>query len=142
MTININDLTLGQINKLKGLFDGENPTNTSSETNLENPTNTSLAELANKYELKTTETNFVIGKNYLIRTVTMIQVGKLVKVNTQELVLQKAGWIADTGKFSECLGKGKISEIEMFPAQCDVIVGRGALIDACEWINELPTETK
>lgn len=77
-----------------------------------------------------------IGENYLIRTVTMIQTGRLVSVTEHELVIEDAAWIADTGRFSDALATGDFSEVEPFPAG-RVIVGRGAVIDAVQ-INSLP----
>lgn len=74
-----------------------------------------------------------IGKIYLIRTVTMINVGRLVDVTAQELVLEDAAWIADTGRFSEMMaGEIEPNEVEPFP-DGRVIIGRGALIDAAEY---------
>ena len=73
-----------------------------------------------------------IGKWYLIRTVTMIDCGRLASVSDKELVLEDATWIADTGRFSDCLqDPGTINEAE--PYKNDCIVGRGAIIDATEW---------
>ena len=83
---------------------------------------------------------YQIGKNYLIRTVTMIQTGKLVAVTNQELVLEEASWIADTGRFSECLKNGTFNEVEPFPGK--VIVGRGSVIDATEFNHQLPRSLK
>ena len=91
-------------------------------------------------ELTGEESVWEIGKNYLIRTVTMIQLGKLKKVTDKELVLSEACWVADTGRFNEALEKGTLKEVEMF--QRDVIVGRGGIIDATEWIIDLPKTTK
>jgi hypothetical protein len=72
-----------------------------------------------------------IGKPYLIRTVTMIQHGILVDVTDKELVLSQAAWIADTGRFSDFVnGKIEPDEVEPFPQDKIVIVGRGALVDA------------
>lgn len=101
--MNIDDLTLGQIKHIKGLCSGESP--------------------SHPYE---------VGRNYFIRTVTMIQVGKLVDVTPQELVLEEAAWIADTGRFNEALKSGTFSEVEPFP-DGKVIIGRGAIIDACRF---------
>ena len=70
-----------------------------------------------------------IGKPYLIRTVTMIQTGRLVQVTAQELVLEDACWIPDTGRFSDTLKSLEFSEMEPFP-DGPVIVGRGSVIDA------------
>ncbi len=72
-----------------------------------------------------------LGEQYLIRTVTMIQHGTLVDVTEHELVLVNAAWIADTGRFASFLaGKCKPNEVEPFPANEPVIVGRGSIIDA------------
>jgi hypothetical protein len=70
-----------------------------------------------------------IGQIYLIRTVTMIDTGKLVAVNDQELVLEDAAWIADTGRFADAIKASKFKEVEPFP-DGRVIIGRGAIIDA------------
>jgi hypothetical protein len=85
---------------------------------------------------------YILGKKYAIRTVTMAYVGQLVSVTDKELVLVKASWIADTGRFSEFVAGGEANEIEPFPPERLVIVGRGALIDAVEWSGELPKEKK
>ena len=73
-----------------------------------------------------------VGKQYLIRTVTMIQHGTLVMVTDHELVLEKAAWIADTGRFADFLMGKEPNEVEPFPQDRQVIVGRGAVIDAVE----------
>lgn len=83
-----------------------------------------------------------VGKNYFIRTVTHHLTGRLVKVTAKELVLENAAWIADDGRFHDALKTGKLSEVEPFPQDCQVIVGRGALIDAVVWKHALPTEQK
>lgn len=81
-----------------------------------------------------------IGKNYLIRTVTMIDTGKLVAVGPQELVLESAAWIADTGRFTGALQTVTFSEVELFP-EGKLILGRGSVIDAIQ-IPKLPREQK
>lgn len=84
---------------------------------------------------------YKIGANYLIRTVTMIQTGRLVAVTNQELVLEDACWIPDTGRFNEALKNGIFNETEPFP-DGRVIVGRGAVIDAAEFNHKLPRGVK
>lgn len=81
-----------------------------------------------------------IGACYLIRTVTMIDTGRLVAVGEHELVLEDAAWIADSGRFSEVLLSYNFSEVEPFP-DGQVIIGRGAIIDAVE-IKTLPRQKK
>lgn len=100
--MNIDTMTIGEMKELARMF-----TNTKPEDN----------------------SHWVIGKAYLIRTVTMIQTGRLVKVTDKELVLEEAAWIADTGRFSDALVTLNFNEVEPFPDGL-VIVGRGAIIDA------------
>ena len=66
----------------------------------------------------------------------MIDTGKVVEVNEHEVVLENAAWIADTGRFADCLKTGNYNEVEPFP-DGQVIVGRGAIIDAVR-IEKLP----
>jgi hypothetical protein len=73
-----------------------------------------------------------IGKPYLIRTVTMTIHGVLVDVTPQELVFMDAAWIADTGRFSDFVKGGQPNEVEPFPRNKEVIVGRGSLVDAIQ----------
>lgn len=85
---------------------------------------------------------YEVNKNYFIRTVTHHLTGKLVKVTSKELVLEQAAWIADDGRFYDALKTGKLNEVEPFPQDVQVIVGRGALIDAVIWKHALPAEQK
>ena len=79
---------------------------------------------------------YKIGASYLVRTVTNYFSGCLIAVYEHELVLTKAAWIADTGRFSEALKTGVMSEVEPIPG--DVIIGRGAIVDVCEWPKGKP----
>jgi len=83
---------------------------------------------------------YVIGEVYLVRTVTMIDTGRVVRVTPQEIVLEDAAWIADTGRFSDAIEKVEFDEVEPFPAG-QVIIGRGAIIDACQ-IKKAPRKQK
>lgn len=83
-----------------------------------------------------------IGKNYFIRTVTMSLTGKLVFVGDKEIVLEDAAWIADTGRFANALKKGVFDEVEPFPKNRRVGIGRGSIVDFVEWEHRLPCEQK
>lgn len=85
---------------------------------------------------------FEIGKNYLIRTATHIDVGQVVAVGPTEIVMINASWIADTGRYHNALMEGTLSEVEPYPPGQQVIIGRGALIDATQWNHPLPREQK
>lgn len=99
----INDLTIGDAKKLAAMFSQQ----------------------------QSSDDHWKIGKVYLIRTVTMIDTGRLVSVTPQELVLEDAAWIADTGRFSDAVKAAAFNETEPFP-DGQVIVGRGGIIDAVE----------
>lgn len=79
-----------------------------------------------------------VGEKYFIRTVTHHYTGELVAVFDGELVLKDAAWIADSGRFADALKSGNLSEVEPFP-QGEVVIGRGAIVDASIWNHTLPT---
>lgn len=83
---------------------------------------------------------YKVGENYLVRTVTMIQLGKLESVHDSEIILSSASWVADTGRFYDALKTGKLNEVEPFTN--DVIIGRGAIVDATIWTHSLPRDQK
>ena len=112
--MNLNDLTIGHAKELAAVFGGKGSGNVAGP--------------------------WVIGTNYLIRTVTMIQTGLLVAVTEHELMLEDAAWVADTGRFHDALKTGDLNEVEPFIRP--VIVGRGAIVDATEWVHELPKTQK
>lgn len=114
--MNLEDLTIREARQLASMFQGATPAN---------------IDCACPWQ---------IGKNYLIRTVTMIQTGRLVQVTDHELVLEDAAWIADTGRWSSAIKSCTFSEVEPFPSG-RVMVGRASLIDACE-IATLPRDVK
>ena len=101
-----------------------------------------LRELSNLFGnvSKPDNSAWKIGESYLIRTVTMIDTGKLVAVTEHELVLEEAAWIADTGRFSDALLSHEFSEVEPFPTG-QVIIGRGSIVDAVK-ISKLPRVKK
>ena len=112
--MNIEELTIGEARKLASIFNDKSIS--------DNP--------------------YKIGGDYLIRTVTMIDTGKIVGITEHEIVLESAAWIADTGRFSEALaGEIKFSEIEPFP-EGQVIVGRASVIDAVQIKFPLPRSKK
>jgi hypothetical protein len=81
---------------------------------------------------------FEIGQTYLIRTVTMIDTGRVVQVTPQWLILEDAAWIADTGRFADAIEKAEFNEVEPLPDGC---IGIGAIIDFCK-ITKAPRKQK
>ena len=116
--MNINELTIGQVKEITNLFGDKN-------------------------ESKKTYP-FQIGKNYFIRTVTFFYVGKLKAVYDDVLVLSEASWVADTGRFHNALKSGLESQSssEIEPFVNDVLISRGALVDATVYDFDLPKTQK
>ena len=84
---------------------------------------------------------FEIGKSYFVRTVTMVDVGQCVAVAGKFVCLKDAAWIADTGRFNECLKDPKIfNEVEPFDK--DIWINSDSIIDFTEWPYVLPTKAK
>jgi hypothetical protein len=88
------------------------------------------------------DSHWVIGKAYFIRTITHHYTGRLVKVTPKELVLEDAAWIPDDGRFADMFKNGAHSEVEPYPDNMQVIIGRGAILDAVQWTAKLPRDQK
>ena len=112
--VNIDNLTYGELKQIAALFGGAQPSALSP---------------------------YVVGKNYLIRTITMTLTGRVVSVGPQEIVLTDAAWIADTGRYANAVASGDFSEVEPYPDGQEVVVGRAAVIDATI-IPSLPRKQK
>lgn len=85
---------------------------------------------------------FEVGKNYIVRTVTMIYTGRLVEVWPQELVLVDAAWIPETERYMQFVETGAVKECEPYPENRRVSIGRGALCDATVLEKPLPRSQK
>jgi hypothetical protein len=71
-----------------------------------------------------------VGAVYHVRTVTFAIAGKLAWVGDKELLFSEASWIADSGRFSDYLNGNADANLEVEPFPREVIVGRGAVVDA------------
>ena len=92
-----------------------------------------------KRESSSNETFLEIGENYLIRTVTMIYSGKIKDIKGNEIILEQAAWIADTGRFADNLKSCEFSEVE--PYVNDVIIFKTSFLDVTK-ISTLPLVQK
>lgn len=101
--MNLDNLTFGEMKQIKAMLGGQ-------------------SDAAHPYE---------VGACYLVETVTKYYLGRLSSVTAGELVLDEASWIADTGRFHECLRDGTASEVEPCPGK--VIIGRGAVVAVLPW---------
>ncbi len=128
--MNLDDLTVRELRELRKLFGPD----------VHTPMPGGSPREQGAFDASLSAQSWEIGKIYLIRTVTMIDTGRLVAVTPQELVLEDAAWIADTGRFADALVKAEFGEVEPFP-DGRVIVGRGAVIDAVQ-ISKAPRTQK
>lgn len=97
-------------------------------------------ESIGKIQLK--DSPFIIGENYLIRTVTMIYTGKLTKVYNKELVIIDAAWIPETERWADCVKDGKFKEVEPYPDGSEVILNKEAILDITRVYWKLPRSQK
>ena len=99
--INIDDLTIAQVKEIKNMLN--------SDIDKKTP--------------------FKIGENWLFRTVTHIDTGKIKAIHGNLITLEQAAWIADTGRFSDSLNDTSLfNEVE--PYKNDCVINIDALIDA------------
>lgn len=112
--MNINDLTIGQLKEIQSFLNSKE-----SEKNI-----------------------YPVGRNVIVRTVTMIYTGRLELVTDTDFVLTSCAWIPETDRYSDFVEKGSVNECEPYPDEIKVFINRGALIDMCELIGSLPRSKK
>ena len=93
-----------------------------------------------KKQPKKVQSPLRVGNAVFVRTVTHYATGRIVSLNRDEIVLADAAWIASTKRWHTSLTTGELEEVEPFPGL--VSVGRGAVVDVCDWVHLLPTEQK
>ena len=81
----------------------------------------------------------MVGEKYFFRTVTYHAVGEVKKIVGRFAYLKNASWIADSGKFSEAIKNGTLSEVEHVGEQ---FINLDTVVDFFPWKHKLPTETK
>jgi len=125
MGININDLTVGQCKEIAAMLG-----RCGSGEREQKPTSSLWSK------------HLTPGKRVFVRSVTHHYCGEVVECDDAVCVLRSASWIASDGRFSRALTAGELDEVEPYPADCEVLIGLGAVIDVCEWRHDLPREVK
>jgi len=82
---------------------------------------------------------FEVGKSYLIRTVTFFWLGRVTRVVGGFLVMDDASWVADTGRYHKATSVDALNEVEPVGR---AYVGLGSIVDARDWIGDLPSDAK
>lgn len=89
------------------------------------------------------KTNFFeVGKNYLIRTVTMIYTGEFVRIDGDNIIVKNAAWIAETERWADSVETGKFKEVEPYPDNSEVAINRQACLDCVQVSWKLPRDQK
>ena len=97
-------------------------------------------ELANIFGSEQKKFPVDIGKSYLFRTVTHIEVGRVVSICGDFVTLETASWIADTGRYHDCLKNGVFNEVEPYPHTTSI--NMASMINFAPWDHDLPTDQK
>ncbi len=115
--MNIDNMTYGELKQIAAMF------------------NSAKVEQPNPYQ-------DLIGKNAIVRTVTMIYTGRLEAVTPTDLVLVDCSWIPCTERYMQFVADGAVKECEPYPDGLPVYINRGALLDLCELKKQLPRSQK
>jgi len=94
-------------------------------------------QLSSDEKIDLTDLNDFIGKKFFFRTVTYHLVGKVTKIVGGFFQLEQASWIADSGRFMDCIKGGKLNEVEPV-GTCGVNIQ--TIVDWFPWTHKLPTK--
>lgn len=119
--MNIENLTIGQAREIAALF-------------------SQVSQVPQKDA--SVKSDYPVGKNVIVRTVTMIYTGLLSSVTDTDLVLIDCSWIPETERFMQFVADGAVKECEPYPDGLPVFINRGAFLDMCELKSQLPRRQK
>ena len=83
----------------------------------------------------------LIGEKMFFRTVTYHALGEVKKIVGRFVYLKNASWVADTGRFSDFIGKGLQTNTEIEYIK-EMFLNLDTVVDIIRWTHKLPTETK
>lgn len=81
----------------------------------------------------------MIGEKFFFRTVTYHLTGKVKKVIGSIIELEDAAWIADSGRFMQCIKDGVLNEVEPVGK---AFLNINSITDFFPWRHKLPMEQK
>lgn len=81
----------------------------------------------------------LVGKKWFFRTVTYHMVGNVTKLIGKIAVLEDASWVADSGRFMNCIKEGQIKEVEPVGI---AFINLDTVTDFFPWKHNLPKEQK
>jgi len=81
----------------------------------------------------------LIGRKFFFRTVTYHCTGLVTARVGSLLRLENAAWIADSGRFMDCIKNGTLNEVEPVGT---MYLNMSTIVDMFEWKHKLPEEQK
>ncbi len=81
----------------------------------------------------------LIGRSFFFRTVTYHLVGKVVARIGMILILEKASWVADSGRFMNAIKDGELNEVEPVGK---AFLNLNTVTDFFPWYHPLPMVQK
>ena len=82
----------------------------------------------------------LVGEKVFIRTVTYHLTGKIKRMIGTIVELEDAAWIADSGRFMQCIRDGVLNEVE--PIKTKWFVNLSSVTDFGIWKHALPKDQK
>lgn len=81
----------------------------------------------------------MVGKTYFFRTVTYHMVGLVTGVMGNFVLLSQATWVAESGRFMQCITEGAVNEVE--PVGCAGL-NMDTVTDFFPWVHDPFTTQK
>jgi hypothetical protein len=97
------------------------------------------SQLAEDEKIDISSYDDIIGRNFFFRTVTYHLVGKVTKRIGNFFQLENASWIADSGRFMNCIKNGELKEVEPVGT---AFVNLESVTDMFPWKHALPKDQK
>ena len=91
---------------------------------------------------KTTKSGciLVVGASVVIRAIPFHYVGRVAALTATSVILDKAAWLADSGRWSDFLATGSANEVEPYPDRVEVMLS--SIADVAPFAHSLPLARK
>ena len=96
-------------------------------------------QLSENESIDLNELDDLIGNKFFFRTVTYHMTGKVIGRIGSILKLENAAWIADSGRFMDCIKTGSTNEVEPVGL---AFLNLSTVVDFFHWKHKLPNEQK
>jgi hypothetical protein len=84
--------------------------------------------------------SLTVGTAVVVRGIPFHYIGRIAEVQARGIVLEDAGWLADSARWSDFLKNGTINEYEPYPDP--VWISWDVIADVTPWRHALPLAQK